>query len=135
MPAARCGLPSGTATAGRTGRSSFAVAGHDPAEVAAEEARLRTRQEAFRATLPAARLHLPERDYMVYHGLITEAAVSFGRQHANLWWPDDRSWCVATEIDLGATYIAGSDEVIDAVVRIGAHRVAPDAPIGERAGD
>ena len=116
-------------------RGSFAVAGHDPAEVAAEEARLRTRREAFQTTLPTARLRLPERDYMVYYGTITEAAVSFGRHHANLWWPDDRSWCVATEIDLSTTYIAGSDEVIDAVVRIGAHRVAPEAPIGEHAGD
>jgi hypothetical protein len=42
---------------------------------------------------------------------------------------------VATEIDLAATYIAGAGEVIDAVVRIGAHRVDPAAPIGERAGD
>ncbi len=23
----------------------------------------------------------------------------------NLWWPDDRAWCVATEIDLAWTYV------------------------------
>jgi hypothetical protein len=27
---------------------------------------------------------------------------------ANLWWPDDRAWCVATEIDFNTTYVGGS---------------------------
>lgn len=35
---------------------------------------------------------------------------------ANLWWPEDRSWCVATEIDFGWTYVGGSQALIDAVV-------------------
>ncbi len=24
----------------------------------------------------------------------------------NIWWPDDRAWCVASEIDLNSTYVA-----------------------------
>lgn len=36
-------------------------------------------------------------------------------QSANLWWPDDKKWFVATEIDLMSTYVGGSREVINAI--------------------
>jgi hypothetical protein len=26
-----------------------------------------------------------------------------------VWWPDDRAWCVATDIDLNSTYIGCDD--------------------------
>ena len=32
-------------------------------------------------------------------------------QTPNLWWPEDRAWCVATEIDLAWTYVGGSSEL------------------------
>ena len=32
----------------------------------------------------------------------------------NIWWPEDRAWCVATDIDLVDTYIAGSLECVEA---------------------
>jgi hypothetical protein len=28
-------------------------------------------------------------------------------QSANLWWPEDRAWCVATEMDFSWTYVGG----------------------------
>jgi hypothetical protein len=34
----------------------------------------------------------------------------------NLWWPDDRSWFVATEIDFGWTYVGGTGELIERVL-------------------
>ena len=34
----------------------------------------------------------------------------------NIIWPDDRAWCVATEIDLDSTYLGGSMELIEAVL-------------------
>ena len=37
-------------------------------------------------------------------------------QSANLVWPEDRSWCVATEIDLVSTYVGGSAGLISAIV-------------------
>ena len=40
-------------------------------------------------------------------------------QSANLWWPEDRAWCVATEIDFVSTYLAGSQKLIDAVLASG----------------
>lgn len=37
-------------------------------------------------------------------------------QTANLVWPDDRAWCLATEIDSEVTYVGGSEELIAAVL-------------------
>ena len=37
-------------------------------------------------------------------------------QSPNLWWPEDRAWFVATEIDYAWTYIGGSPVPIEALV-------------------
>ena len=37
-------------------------------------------------------------------------------QSANLWWPDDRAWCVAAEIDLNTTYIGCGDACREAIL-------------------
>ena len=34
----------------------------------------------------------------------------------NIWWPEDRAWCVATDIDLYDTYVGGSKECIEAIL-------------------
>ena len=34
----------------------------------------------------------------------------------NLWWPQDRAWCVATEIDLMTSYVGGFRQCIDAIL-------------------
>jgi hypothetical protein len=59
------------------------------------------------------KLDLPHRRYHVFAGPIGGALTSFGgvpfhHQSANLWWPTDRAWCVATEVDLAWTYVGGS---------------------------
>lgn len=33
----------------------------------------------------------------------------------SLWWPDDRTWCVATEIDFRWTYVGGSQVCINEI--------------------
>ena len=38
----------------------------------------------------------------------TNLADEPAEQSANLWWPDDRAWFVATDIDLMTTYVGGS---------------------------
>jgi hypothetical protein len=55
---------------------------------------------------------LPQRTYHLLTGPaeavgeLAEASAPFSRsQSPNLWWPQDRAWCVATEIDLKSTYI------------------------------
>jgi hypothetical protein len=40
----------------------------------------------------------------------------FYHQSANLWWPDDHAWCVATEINFMTTYVAGTAEAIAALI-------------------
>ena len=40
----------------------------------------------------------------------------FENQTANLAWPEDRSWCLATEIDAEVTYVGGSRELISAIL-------------------
>ena len=32
-----------------------------------------------------------------------------------IWWPEDRSWFVASDADFGWTYVAGATPLIDAV--------------------
>jgi len=65
------------------------------------------------------RLTLPHRAYLLFPGPIDAVMrLSFGtfRHPPNLWWPEDRAWCVATEIDLYETHVAGSEACIARVV-------------------
>ncbi len=69
--------------------------------------------------LTGPRVHLPQRDYLLYGGPIT-AGTALGRdpwyQTPNLWWPEDRAWCVASEIDLPCTYVGGDAQLIERLV-------------------
>ena len=64
----------------------------------------------------------PGRDYLLFRGPIDAALTftvgesPFWGDSPNIWWPEDRAWCVATDIDLFDTYVAGSRECIDAVL-------------------
>ena len=68
------------------------------------------------------RLRLPHRDYVIRRGSVVDTAWLdvegpwLGRP-PNLWWAADRSWCVATEIDLDHTYIGGTADLLDDVLR------------------
>jgi hypothetical protein len=33
-------------------------------------------------------------------------------QSPNQWWPQDHAWCVASEIDIDSTLVAGPDDLI-----------------------
>lgn len=83
------------------------------------------------------RVHLPHRDYFLYTGPAEAVGAlasldGTGGQCPNLWWPADRAWCVASEIDLPWTYVGGSRELIDAILadeRIEALPAAPQDPV------
>lgn len=64
---------------------------------------------------PDSRVRLPARDYLLYTGPLPDAlAFLDGREQTpNLFWPQDRSWCVATEIDVYSTFLAGSGALIE----------------------
>ena len=36
-------------------------------------------------------------------------------QSPTVWWPDDRAWCVATDVDEFSTYVAATHECLDAL--------------------
>jgi len=83
------------------------------------------------------RVLLPHREYLLYRGP-AEDVVAPARLHgtrgqcANLWWPADRSWCVASEIDLPWTYVGGWPELISAILadeRIEALPATPRDPV------
>lgn len=53
-------------------------------------------------------------------------------QSPQLWWPEDRSWVVATEIDFDSTIVAGARELIAALLaadQIETLEVGPDTSL------
>jgi hypothetical protein len=68
--------------------------------------------------LAGPRVQLPWRDYFLYSGPIDVALafVDSEAQTPNLFWPEDRAWCVASEIDLSSTYVGGSGRLADELV-------------------
>ena len=67
------------------------------------------------------RVELPKRNYLLYSSTTDRALESpmdpfpFD-QSPNLWWPEDRAWFVATEIDFDSTFVGGDDRLIAALV-------------------
>jgi hypothetical protein len=61
-------------------------------------------------------LALPGREFWLLRGPVDLAAANLAdepaEQSANLWWPADRAWFVATDIDLMTTYVGGSGACI-----------------------
>lgn len=65
--------------------------------------------------------NVPGRGYYIARGPLTAAletvyGVVWEYQSPSLWWPDDRAWCVATEVDFDWTYVGGSTACIAAVL-------------------
>lgn len=78
------------------------------------------------------RVELPARSYALFVGPLAALPSLMDAQddHSpNLWWPDDRAWCVATEIDLAWTYLGGSAALIGDVLanpRLEAQPASPE---------
>ncbi len=75
--------------------------------------------------LRAPRLRLPDRDYLLLAGPLRAALEighwygpkSFAAQSPNLFWPADRAWCVASDMDFDSTLLGGTTEVVDAILK------------------
>ncbi|CAN5300033.1 hypothetical protein BH20ACT5_BH20ACT5_01540 [soil metagenome] len=74
--------------------------------------------------LDGPRVRHPHRDYFLFSGPLP-AAVDMGwqvspdwfdPQSPNLFWPEDRAWCVASEIDFDSTLVGGSTALVEALV-------------------
>lgn len=68
------------------------------------------------------RVRTEGRDYLLFHSSMETVGALYdvgGRWHQspNLWWPADRAWCVATEIDLYDTYVGGSADCIARILQ------------------
>lgn len=86
------------------------------------------------------RVRLPGRDYLLFEGPLAAATEmgwttprgDFFPQSPNLFWPQDHAWCVASEIDLFCTLVAGSQALAEALLsdpRLEAWEVRPEDPI------
>ena len=69
-----------------------------------------------------SRVRVPGRDYLLFRGSIDAVMAFLVRENhfwgysPSIWWPEDRAWCVATDIDLFDTYVGGSRACIGAVL-------------------
>lgn len=86
------------------------------------------------ATAPSS-VELIGRRYRLYRGPVECAFIRmYGSEHqtANVWWPEDRAWFVASEVDLSCTYVGGSVALTRALIGdpgLEAFEVAPDDPV------
>jgi hypothetical protein len=92
------------------------------------------------AVMEKSRVYLPFRDYLLFEGPL-EDATDFGwyltkdhfvPQSPNLFWPEDRAWFAASEIDLYCTLVGGSHAMADSLTANAAletWRVFPDDPV------
>lgn len=64
---------------------------------------------------------IPHRRMLMLTGPVAAIRTSLGApphwQSPNLWWPEDRAWCVETEVDLMSTYVGGTRQCIEQLVR------------------
>jgi hypothetical protein len=68
-----------------------------------------------------AMFSVPNRDLFLFHGTVGDVLTTFSQvdwiyRSPNLWWPDDRAWCVATEIDFTWSYVGGSSACIEQIL-------------------
>lgn len=87
--------------------------------------------EGWGPSSPSPRVQLPGRGYLLFVGPL-RAVPSLADAHEgrtpNLWWPDDRSWCIGSEIDLPWTYVGGSAALVADLVadaRVEAQSASP----------
>ena len=79
--------------------------------------------EGWGALEPGARdapvFEIPHRRLFLLTGPITAVRRSLETppwwQSPTLWWPDDRAWCVETEVDFMSTYVGGTRSCIAAL--------------------
>jgi hypothetical protein len=75
---------------------------------------------------------IPNRNLFLVHGTVDEVLTTFSvferYQSPTLWWPDDRAWCVATEIDYTWSYIGGSAACIEQILNDPDLEALPTSP-------
>lgn len=91
--------------------------------------RYRSRSTLPRTVLRGPKLRLPNREYLILTGPL-DAVGKLGVWEAwdpgdsrhfehitpNLWWPEDRAWCAANEVDASWTCIGGTRQLIQEIL-------------------
>lgn len=84
---------------------------------------------------PGPALELPRGAHLLARGPVELAAANFvpepASQSPNAWWPADRAWFVATDLDLVTTYVGGSAALVAELLAAPGLEVAP-AAAGQR---
>lgn len=67
----------------------------------------------------APTFHLPHRDFLLFAGGLGDDLMVFAGDDRgpSIWWPEDRAWVVASEVDSDATYVAGSRALLQELHR------------------
>jgi hypothetical protein len=102
-----------------------------------ERRRQRKQDEAEQEGLRAlAKVSIPGRSYLLFRGPL-DAACRFEPWgfylSLNIWWPDDRTWTVVTEVDGYTTYVGGARDTINDIVaspNLEALEVSRDVRVG-----
>jgi len=79
----------------------------------------------------------PEREEVLLAGTLAEAVSPVSMEEfaelPDLWWPQDRAWCLGGDVDLVSTYIGGSHALIAGLLaapELEVHLVAPGDEVG-----
>ena len=86
-------------------------------EAIRREQQVEAEREAELRRIP--RVRGEHRSYFLVRGPLSAAVPLWeaaGHEPPNLWWPDDRSWLVSTEIYANLTYVGGSERLVGALV-------------------
>ena len=78
--------------------------------------------------VPSRRYHLLTGPVGAVREIADGALSRFRSQSPNLWWPQDRAWCVATEIDFKTTYIGADGSCVEELATLPAIEAATVAP-------
>ena len=71
----------------------------------------------YLAAIPT--IEIPSREYYLFTARVRdvpEFSIAAWHQAPSIWWPDDRAWCVITEVDGYSTYVGGSTACIEALL-------------------
>ena len=61
------------------------------------------------------RLTLPSREHLLFRGTVADASRELHGFSPSIWWPADRAWFVATDVDLTSTYVGGPTALANAL--------------------
>lgn len=81
----------------------------------------------------ARKFRIPGRSMYLLKGAISDVRTNLSRRGSihrspNLWWPDDRAWCVATDIDFRWTYVGGTAHCVREILAEPAMESHPTDP-------